>query len=77
VRYPSGSVFASGGGGSCAACFGGNDGVLGEELVDRDDCESNFGETLGLVVDAFEALFLEKRPILRKTIDKKKEERKE
>jgi hypothetical protein len=63
VRYPSGSVFGSGGGASCAAGFEGNEGVFGDELVDRDDCEPNLGEMLGLGEDGFEDFFLEKRPI--------------
>jgi hypothetical protein len=63
VRYPSGSVFGSGGGASCAAGFEGNEGVFGDELVDRDDCEPNLGETLGLGVDGIDDFFLEKRPI--------------
>jgi hypothetical protein len=64
VKYPSGSVDGSGGGGKCATGFAENEGLLGESIiVDADDCELYPGESFG--VGGFEEFFLVKRPISR------------
>jgi hypothetical protein len=41
----------------------GKDGVLGEDIVDREDWEVSFGESFGLDEEELDPLFLEKKPI--------------